>query len=39
MSQVTSVHDRCKGSADRFTSEIIPVSSAALALREGEADP
>jgi hypothetical protein len=39
MFQATSVPDRCKGSADRFTSGIIPVSSAALALREGEADP
>jgi hypothetical protein len=39
MIQATSVHDRCKGSVDRFTSGIIPVSSAALALREGEADP
>jgi hypothetical protein len=39
MFQATSVPGRCKGSADRFTSGIIPVSSAALALREGEADP
>jgi hypothetical protein len=39
MIQSTSVHDRCKGSIDRFTCGISPVSSAALALREGEADP
>jgi hypothetical protein len=39
MIQITSVDDRCKGSVDRFTCGISPVSSAALALREGEGDP
>jgi hypothetical protein len=39
MIQITSVYDGCKGSKDRFTCGSSPVASAALALRDGEADP
>ena len=39
MTHSTSAHDRCKRPIDRFACGTSLVPRAALALREGEADP